>query len=122
MIKRVLCVDDTEIDRVRLKKILTDAGYEVATVASAPEAIDRVSKGLRPDLILMDIVMPEMDGFSAYRALKNSEAGKNIPVVFVSSKSEQADKVWAQLLGAKAYITKPYQQEEILSQIRGLQA
>ena len=117
-IKKILCVDDMIVELSNLKNILTEAGYEVATANSGKAAIETIAVNGNPDLIFMDIVMPEVDGFTACRKLANDEATKHIPVVFLSSKSEQADKVWAQLQGGKAYITKPFQKNEILDQIK----
>ena len=106
------------VELSNLKNILTEAGYEVATAKSGKGVIETIAVNGNPDLIFMDIVMPEVDGFTACRKLANDEATKHIPVVFLSSKSEQADKVWAQLQGGKAYITKPFQKNEILDQIK----
>lgn len=117
-IRKILCVDDMVVELSHLKNILTEAGYEVTTAHSGKAAIDSIAADGNPDLIFMDIVMPEVDGFTACRRLANNQATKNIPVVFLSSKSEQADKVWAQLQGGKAYITKPYRKNEILDQIK----
>ncbi len=122
MIKKILCVDDLEVERLKLKTILEEGGYECAAIGSASKAIELLEKGVKPDLIFLDIVMPDMDGFSACRSLKNTEHGKDIPVVFVSSKSEEADKVWAQLNGGAAYITKPYQREDVYDAISKVQS
>lgn len=117
-IRKILCVDDMIVDLNNLKNILIDAGYQVTTAHSGKEAIESIAGQGKPDLIFMDIVMPEADGFTTCRKLANDDATKDIPVVFLSSKGEQADKVWAQLQGGKAYITKPYQKDEILDQIK----
>jgi twitching motility two-component system response regulator PilH len=117
-IRKILCVDDMVVELGNLKNILTEAGYEVTTARSGKAAIETIAANGNPDLIFMDIVMPEVDGFTTCRKLANDEATKRIPVIFLSSKGEQADKVWAQLQGGKAYITKPYQKNEILDQIK----
>ncbi|MCL7422951.1 MAG: response regulator [Methylobacter sp.] len=117
-IRKILCVDDMAVELSNLKNILTEAGYEVTTAHSGKAAMDTIAANGNPDLIFMDIVMPDVDGFTTCRRLANDEATKNIPVIFLSSKGEQADKVWAQLQGGKAYITKPYQKNEILEQIK----
>jgi twitching motility two-component system response regulator PilH len=117
-IRKILCVDDMVVELSNLKNILTEAGYEVTTAHSGKAAIETIAASGNPDLIFMDIVMPEVDGFTACRKLANDEATKDIPVIFLSSKGEQADKVWAQLQGGKAYITKPFQKNEILDQIK----
>ncbi len=117
-IRKILCVDDMVVDLNNLKNILIDAGYQVTTAQSGKEAIDTIAAQGNPDLIFLDIVMPEIDGFTVCRKLSNAAATKDIPVIFLSCKGEQADKVWAQLQGGKAYITKPYQKDEILDQIK----
>lgn len=117
-IKKILVTDDILVEQEKLKQILMGAGYEVVTASSGKEAIDKIAGGFKPDLIFMDIVMPEVDGFTACRKIANDEATRDIPVIFCSSKDEEADKVWAQLQGGKAYITKPYEKAEILDQIK----
>lgn len=119
-IRKILCVDDASVELSNLSNILVAEGYKVSTATSGKAALESIAANGKPDLIFMDIVMPDIDGFTACRKLANDQATKDIPVVFVSSKSEQADKVWAQLQGGKAYITKPYQKQEILDQIRML--
>ena len=71
-------------------------------------------------LILMDVNMPEMDGFAATRALRGDPKTKDIPVVLVTAKDQKADKAWGQMLGAKGYVTKPYTDEQVLAAVRGL--
>jgi twitching motility two-component system response regulator PilH len=117
-IRKILCVDDMLVDLNNLKNILIDAGYQVTTAQSGKDAIDTIATQGNPDLIFLDIVMPDIDGFTVCRKLSNDVATKDIPVIFLSCKGEQADKVWAQLQGGKAYITKPYQKDEILDQIK----
>lgn len=117
-IKKILVTDDILVEQEKLKQILMGAGYEVVTASSGKEAIDKIAGGFKPDLIFMDIVMPEVDGFTACRKIANDDATRDIPVIFISSKDEEADKVWAQLQGGKAYITKPYEKAEILDQIK----
>lgn len=119
-IRNILCVDDAAVELSNLSHILMAEGYKVMTASSGKAALETIVAKGKPDLIFMDIVMPDIDGFTTCRKLATTQATKDIPVVFVSSKSEQADKVWAQLQGGKAYITKPYQKQEILDQIRKL--
>jgi twitching motility two-component system response regulator PilH len=111
--KKILVVDDTPICTEEMRKILFSGGYEVITAASGTEALE-ITKLIPIDLIFMDVVMPEMDGFAACRELNKNIATKHIPIIFVSAKSTTVDKVWAKLQGAKGYITKPYTAEEIL--------
>lgn len=119
-IKNILCVDDMSVELDNLKGILTAEGYKVSTASSGKAALELIAAKGKPDLIFMDIVMPDGDGFTACRKLANDQATKDIPVVFLSSKGEKADMVWAQLQGGKAYITKPYNKQAILDEIRKL--
>ncbi len=116
-IKQVLVVDDAPVERENITSILLQAGYKVETATSGEEGLNKL-KTSTPDLIFMDIVMPGMDGFHACREITNNEQTKDIPVVFVSSKGEEVDKVWGQLQGAKGHIAKPYSQEEILGIVK----
>ena len=119
MVRTVLVVEDNQIDRTRLVKILTDAGYEVSTAENGLQAIDQVKRN-KPEAILMDVNMPEMDGFAATRALRGDKDTKHIPVILVTAKDQKADKAWGQMLGAKGYVTKPFTDEQLLEQIRQL--
>jgi twitching motility two-component system response regulator PilH len=116
-VSKVLVVDDSSADLVNIKNIVSEAGYNVITASSGVEAIEK-AKSQKPDLILMDIVMEDTDGYEACRKLVKDSETKNIPVVFVSSKNQKADRVWAELQGGKGLIGKPYTPEQIVSQIQ----
>ena len=116
MQQRVLIVDDAMVDRERLQCIVAEAGCTVLLAASGAEALVQ-AKAARPDLILMDVNMPDMDGFAATRKLKADEATRDIPVVFVTGKNQKADMAWGQMLGARGYVTKPFTPEQILLQL-----
>lgn len=120
MTRSILIVEDNAVDRQRLEKLLSDAGYMVATAANGTQALASVKRS-KPDAILMDVNMPEMDGFAATRALQGDAETKNIPVILVTAKDQKADKAWGQMLGAKGYVTKPFSDEQLLSQVRSLQ-
>jgi twitching motility two-component system response regulator PilH len=115
-INKVLVVDDSPVDLANIRTIVHDAGYSVVTATSGNEAV-KLAKSELPDLIFMDIVMEGADGYEACREISQNIKTKNIPVVFVTSKSQKADRVWAELQGGKAFITKPYKPEQILEQI-----
>ncbi len=117
MPRTLLVVDDSATDLSRLEKLLAANGYQVSTAMNGADAVAAAKRG-KPDLILMDVNMPGMDGFAATRALRNESATKDIPVVLVTSKDQKADKAWGQMLGAKAYVTKPYTDEQVLSAVR----
>lgn len=116
-VKKVLCVDDSSTDLENIKQICSSAGYEVITATGGQEAIDKATSEL-PDLILMDVVMKPMNGFQACRKIGKTEATKDIPVVIISSKGEEADRMWGEEQGAKGYVVKPYQPEQILNELR----
>ncbi len=118
-INKVLLVDDSPTDLANIRSIVSDAGYSVLTATSGIEAIE-VAKNELPDLIFMDIVMEGADGYDACREITQDGNTKSIPVVFVTSKSQKADRVWAELQGGKAFITKPFTPEQILDQIAEL--
>ena len=119
MTRTILIVDDNQTDRSRLERVLTSAGYQVSSAASGLQALEAVKRS-RPDAILMDVNMPEMDGFAATRALRGDAGTKDIPVVLVTAKNQKADRAWGQMLGAKGYVTKPYTDDELLTQVRAL--
>ena len=119
MVRTILAVDDSPSDLSRMEKILTGAGYQVSTAINGALALASVKRS-KPDLIMMDVNMPEMDGFAATRALRNDAETKNIPVVLVTAKDQKADRAWGQMLGAKGYLVKPYTDDQMLSIVRGL--
>lgn len=119
MPRNILVVDDNRTDRDRLQKLLGDAGYTVSTAENGAQALDAVKRS-KLDAILMDVNMPEMDGFAATRVLRGDADTKDIPVVLVTAKNQKADMAWGQMLGARSYVTKPYTDEQVLSQIRAL--
>ena len=119
MVRTILFVDDTLSDLSRVEKLLVGAGYQVSTATNGKLALEAVKRS-KPDCILMDVNMPEMDGFAATRALRNDAETKDIPVVLVTAKDQKADKAWGQMLGAKGYITKPFTDADILAAVRSL--
>lgn len=119
-INKVLVVDDSLTELANIKAIVADAGCVVFTASNGIEAI-HTAKTEKPDLIFLDIVMPDQDGFSTCRELNQDSETKGIPVVFVTSKDQKADRVWAQMQGAKGYITNPYSANEIMDQLKALQ-
>ena len=114
--KKVLIVDDSLVDVKNLQRILQDAGCAVTVAMSGLEALTKVQSD-KPDLIMLDVNMPDLDGFGTARKLKQDADSKNIPEVFVTSKNQKVDRVFAQMLGAKGYVTKPYLPEQILEQL-----
>jgi len=118
-IHNILVVDDSPTDRQYLTDLLAKSGFKVSSAASAEEAIAKV-KQAKPDLVLMDIVMPGQNGFQATRALTTDEATKHIPIIICSTKGQETDKVWGMRQGAKDYIVKPVKQADLLAKIAAL--
>lgn len=113
----ILIVDDTPANLNVLFDFLRDAGFKVLVAQGGKSAIQKVEYAA-PDLILLDILMPDMDGFATCQALKAKETTKDIPIIFMSALSETIDKVKGLQLGAVDYITKPFQHEEVLARIK----
>jgi twitching motility two-component system response regulator PilH len=118
MSRKVLIVDDAVVDRQNLERILSSAGHSVLLAESGEQALVR-ARNDQPDVILMDVNMPDLDGFATTRRLKADATTKDIPVVFVTGKNQKADIAWGRMLGAKGYVAKPYTREQILEQIDG---
>jgi twitching motility two-component system response regulator PilH len=118
-IKNVLVVDDSPTDRQYLTDILTKNGFKVSTADSAEDALVKV-KQARPDLVLMDVVMPGQSGFQATRTLAKDDATKGIPVIICTSKGQETDKSWGMKQGARDYIVKPVVPADLLAKISAL--
>ena len=113
----ILIVDDTPANLNVLFDFLRDAGFKVLVAQGGKSAIQKVDY-VAPDLILLDILMPDMDGFATCQALKAKKATQDIPIIFMSALSDTVDKVRGLQLGAVDYITKPFQHEEVLARIQ----
>jgi len=118
-IRRVLIADDSSTDLKNLEQIVSGAGYQVITAATGKEALAK-AKSDRPDAILLDVVMPDMNGFQACRAITTDADTKGIPVILVSSKGEKTDKLWGQEQGARGYVTKPFKSDDLLKELKAL--
>ena len=116
MARKILIVDDALVDRQNLAQILTAAGHLVLQADGGEQALARARSDV-PDVILMDVNMPDLDGFATMRRLKADEATRNIPVVFVTGKNQKADLAWGRMLGARGYVAKPYTREQILAEV-----
>ena len=119
-INKVLVVDDSLAELANIKSIISEAGYMVVSATTGKEAVE-MAKTERPDLIFLDIIMPDMDGYATCRQITHDSTTKDIPVVFVTSKNQKADRLWAQMQGGKAFITKPYLPDEIIDQLKAFQ-
>jgi len=118
-ISSILVVDDSPTDRQHLSDMLSKNGFKVTTADSAEDALAKV-KQLRPDLVLMDVVMPGQNGFQATRTLARDESTKDIPVILCTCKGQETDKVWGMRQGARDYIVKPVSQADLLAKIAAL--
>ncbi len=114
--KKILIVDDSGVDRTHLQTIVSDVGCLPITASSGTEAM-AMAQAEQPDLIFLDVVMPQQDGFATCRMLSQHAQTKHIPVVFTTSKKQKADRIWGQMQGGKGYITKPFTAADIVGQI-----
>jgi len=118
-ISKIMVVDDSPTERHFLGELLSKQGYQVEMAESGEEALTK-AKQLKPDLILMDVVMPGLNGFQATRAITKEEETKDIPVIMCTSKGQETDKVWGMRQGARDYVVKPVNIEELLRKIAAL--
>ena len=110
---KVMVVDDAYSDLTLMESILTGAGYQVVSLIDSEQLEDRLTTE-RPDLLLLDIVMPKRNGYEILRALKRDERTKTMPIVLVSSKNQESDRRWGKRQGADEYLAKPFTSAELL--------
>jgi twitching motility two-component system response regulator PilH len=118
-IKKILIVDDSPTERHVLNELLTRAGFQVIASDNGEDAIRR-ARDDRPDAILMDIVMPGLNGFQATRVITRDPATRSIPVIICTSKGQETDKIWGMRQGARGYVVKPINRDELLAKIAAL--
>ncbi|MDN5873427.1 MAG: response regulator [Sinobacteraceae bacterium] len=116
---RVMVVDDSPADTKKLKSILAKGGHDIMSAESGREAIE-LARSQQPDCIVMDVVMPDVNGFQATRALTKGPLTAHIPVIIVSAKDQPTDRLWATRQGAREYIVKPVKGSELLEKIDAL--
>lgn len=118
-ISRILVVDDSPTERFFMSELLVKNGYLVSMAESGEEAVSQ-ARQTQPDLIVMDVVMPGMNGYQATRMIARENTTQHIPVILCTSKGQETDKVWGMRQGAKAYLVKPVRPDDLLAQIRAL--
>jgi twitching motility two-component system response regulator PilH len=118
-VQRILIVEDSPTDRHFLVELLTRHGYQVSTAETAEDAMVQ-SRQIRPDLIIMDVVLPGASGYQATRQLARDRNTQTIPIFICSSRVQESDKVWGLRQGARDYIPKPVDQRELLNKIAAL--
>ncbi len=119
MAKKVLVVDDEPAIVLMVRSRLTNAGYEVEEANDGREAIQK-TKEWAPDLVIMDVMMPRPNGVQVCRMLKDDPDTRAIPIVLLTAKSTESDQFWGQESGADAYLTKPYDPQELLATVARL--
>jgi two-component system, cell cycle response regulator DivK len=117
MTQRILVVEDQEDNRQILRDLLTKNGFEIAEAENGEEALLAVAKQ-RPDLILMDIQLPLLDGYEATRRIKANPELRSIPIIVVTSYALSGDEAKAREAGCDAYVTKPYSPRQLLAKIK----
>jgi twitching motility two-component system response regulator PilH len=118
-IRKILIVDDSATNRHYLSEMLKKHGYQCTLAMTGKEAIEK-AKAEKPDMILMDVVMPDMDGFQATRTITKDEETKHIPVILCTSKNLETDRVWGIRQGARDYVLKPVDEKDLLKKITAL--
>ena len=113
---RILVIDDSPTEIHHFVSLLARHGHEVVTASNADDGIS-LAGNEKPDIILMDVVMPGINGFQATRHLTRSDTTKHIPVIIVSSKNQETDVVWGQRQGAKGYLTKPIKEQILIETV-----
>ena len=115
----ILIIDDSPTELHMLQKMLEDGGFETLVADSGEEGL-RQAQLARPDCILMDVVMPGMNGFQATRKLTHDPATAQIPVIMITAKDQETDKIWGMRQGAVEYLVKPVAAKELISKIKAV--
>ena len=120
-IQNVLIIDDSRTELIHLSEILEAAGYQVALAENGDQAWQQMQRS-KPDLILMDVVMPGVNGFRLTRTFLRDPRFADVPIVICSGKSQATDRIWGMRQGARGYLVKPVTREDLLRQIAALEA
>jgi twitching motility two-component system response regulator PilH len=119
VVRKILIVDDSPTERFFLADLLSKRGYDVVTAENGDEALLKV-RSEKPSLVVMDVVMPGTSGYQATRAIARDPATQSIPVILCTSKGAESDRIWGLRQGAKEYVVKPVDPEELLAKIARL--
>jgi len=114
---RILIVDDSPSQLLGIKRIVEKLGHEALSAEDGAAGVE-VAKQEKPDLILMDVVMPNLNGFQATRTISKNPETAHIPIILVTTKDQETDKVWGMRQGAKAYVTKPIKEDELVRTLK----
>lgn len=117
--QKILVVDDSWTELTLIATPLRNSGFEVITAVDGDEALERVFRD-RPHCIVLDVVLPKQNGFQLCRKLKGWEGSRNIPIILLTSKSTPVDKSWGLRQGADMYMTKPFDTDELVANVRRL--
>ncbi|RCX30340.1 twitching motility two-component system response regulator PilH [Thioalbus denitrificans] len=120
-VAQILIVDDSPTELHVLKGMLEKNGHQVITAGNGEEGV-QTAKDNHPDLILMDVVMPGLNGFQATRQLSRDTLTRDIPIIIVSTKSQETDRVWGMRQGARDYLTKPVAEADLMAKVAALLA
>lgn len=115
----ILVVDDSPTQLRLITDALDGKGYQISTATSGEDAIEKAGQ-VNPDLIILDIILPNQNGYQVCRQLKSTPATKDIKVVMLSTKDQDSDKFWGMKQGADDYLTKPFEEDDLLSAVRKL--
>jgi len=114
--EKILVVDDSPTELELMTKPLINNNYNVITATDGEQAVEKALSEI-PDLIVLDVIMPKMNGFQACRKIKSSSRTEHIPIVLLTSKKEQSDEFWGKKQGADVYLTKPFEDKTLLDAV-----
>ncbi len=116
---KILIIDDSPTETQMLSSMMEKNGFEVITAENGTDGIE-AAKSNQPDVVLMDVVMPGMNGFQATRKLTKTKDTAHIPVIIITTKDQETDRIWGMRQGAKSFLTKPVEESKLMSTINSL--
>lgn len=112
--RKVLVVDDLQSELDRISCLLQKAGIDVVKAQDGEEAIQKIQEEI-PDLVILDVIMPRANGFEVIRELRDDDRTKSLPIIICTQKNTDIDKIWGMEIGADAYVTKPFDSQQLLN-------